>query len=80
MMVVQVTPQTLFRGRYEGCDVGPHVSQFLLRDFKLGNQTISQVRGLLLFLPENQGFLPTSLRTLLDIGSMHWCYASLPHI
>ncbi len=36
------TPQTLFRGPYEGCDVGPHVSQFLLQDFQFGNQVIQQ--------------------------------------
>jgi len=38
------TPQTLFRGPYEGCDVGPHVSQFLLQDFKFGNQLIRQLQ------------------------------------
>lgn len=36
------TPQTLFRGPYTGCDVGPHVSQFLLQDFNFGNQPIHQ--------------------------------------
>lgn len=36
------TPTTLFRGSYEGCDVGPHVSQFLLQDFLFGNQLIRQ--------------------------------------
>ncbi len=34
------TPDTIFRGPYEGCDVGPHVSQFLLQDFDFGNQPI----------------------------------------
>ncbi|MDJ0601899.1 MAG: phosphatidic acid phosphatase [Crocosphaera sp.] len=38
----KVTPQTIFRGPYEGCDVGPHVSQFLLKDFIFGNQPIHQ--------------------------------------
>ncbi|MEO1067719.1 MAG: phosphatidic acid phosphatase [Cyanobacteria bacterium J06638_6] len=38
------TPQTIFRGPYRGCQVGPHVSQFLLRDFNFGNQPISQVQ------------------------------------
>lgn len=36
------TPQTLFRGPYAGCEVGPHVSQFLLQDFNFGNQPIRQ--------------------------------------
>ena len=36
------TPQTIFRGPYEGCFVGPHVSQFLLQDFDFGNQPIDQ--------------------------------------
>ena len=40
---MQVTPETLFRGSYEGCAVGPHVSQFLLQDIQLGHQNISQV-------------------------------------
>ncbi|MDJ0508487.1 MAG: phosphatidic acid phosphatase [Crocosphaera sp.] len=39
----KVTPQTIFRGPYEGCDVGPHVSQFLLKDFNFGNQPIRQM-------------------------------------
>ncbi len=39
----EVTPQTIFRGPYEGCDVGPHVSQFLLKDFNFGNQPIRQL-------------------------------------
>ncbi|MBE9141438.1 phosphatidic acid phosphatase [Nodosilinea sp. LEGE 07088] len=38
------TPQTIFRGPYRGCQVGPHVSQFLLQDFNFGNQPISQVQ------------------------------------
>lgn len=38
------TPQTVFRGPYEGCDVGPHVSQFLLQDFLFGNQPIRQLQ------------------------------------
>ncbi len=38
------TPQTIFRGPYAGCDVGPHVSQFLLQDFNFGNQPIRQLQ------------------------------------
>lgn len=38
------TPQTIFRGPYKGCDVGPHVSQFLLQDFMFGNQPIQQLQ------------------------------------
>jgi len=38
----ECTPQTIFRGPYEGCFVGPHVSQFLLQDFNFGNQPIDQ--------------------------------------
>lgn len=38
----ECTPQTIFRGPYAGCDVGPHVSQFLLQDFEFGNQPIRQ--------------------------------------
>lgn len=38
----ECTPQTLFRGPYAGCNVGPHVSQFLLQDFNFGNQPIRQ--------------------------------------
>lgn len=37
-------PNTIFRGPYEGCDVGPHVSQFLLQDFQFGNQPIRQLQ------------------------------------
>lgn len=37
-------PDTIFRGPYEGCDVGPHVSQFLLQDFQFGNQPIRQLQ------------------------------------
>lgn len=40
----QCSPQTIFRGPYEGCDVGPHVSQFLLQDFLFGNQPIEQLQ------------------------------------
>ena len=36
------TPDTIFRGPYDGCSVGPHVSQFLLQDFLFGNQLIQQ--------------------------------------
>ncbi|MGK7879778.1 MAG: phosphatidic acid phosphatase [Crocosphaera sp.] len=38
----EVTPKNIFRGPYEGCDVGPQVSQFLLKDFNFGNQPIAQ--------------------------------------
>ena len=37
-----VTPNTLFRGSYAGCDVGPYVSQFLLRDIHFGAQINTQ--------------------------------------
>lgn len=39
----EVKPETIFRGPYKGCDVGPHVSQFLLKDFNFGNQPIRQM-------------------------------------
>lgn len=38
------TPDTIFRGPYEGCAVGPHVSQFLLQDFFFSNQLIHQTQ------------------------------------
>ena len=38
------SPDTIFRGPYEGCDVGPYVSQFLLQDFRFGNQPIRQLQ------------------------------------
>lgn len=38
------SPETIFRGPYEGCDIGPHVSQFLLQDFQFGNQPIRQLQ------------------------------------
>lgn len=38
------TPETVFRGPYDGCAVGPHVSQFLLQDFLFGNQPIRQLQ------------------------------------
>lgn len=38
------TPQTVFRGPYTGCAIGPHVSQFLLQDFDFGNQPIRQLQ------------------------------------
>ena len=40
----ECSPDTIFRGPYEGCDVGPHVSQFLLQDFQFGNQPIRQLQ------------------------------------
>lgn len=48
------TPDTIFRGPYEGCDAGPHVSQFLLRDFQFGNQSIQQLQN---FPRENLDYL-----------------------
>ncbi|MDJ0726682.1 MAG: phosphatidic acid phosphatase [Prochloraceae cyanobacterium] len=39
------TPNTIFRGSYDGCDVGPHVSQFLLQNFQFGNQPIAQLQN-----------------------------------
>lgn len=40
----ECSPETIFRGPYEGCNVGPHVSQFLLQDFQFGNQPIRQLQ------------------------------------
>jgi hypothetical protein len=40
----ECSPETIFRAPYEGCDVGPHVSQFLLQDFQFGNQPIRQLQ------------------------------------
>ncbi|MGF1480741.1 MAG: phosphatidic acid phosphatase [Cyanophyceae cyanobacterium] len=40
----ECSPDTIFRGPYEGCDVGPHVSQFLLQNFQFGNQPIQQLQ------------------------------------
>ena len=37
-------PQTIFRGAYNGCAIGPYVSQFLLQDFTFFNQSISQMK------------------------------------
>lgn len=33
-----VTPNTLFRGPWTGCTVGPYISQFLLKDIRFGAQ------------------------------------------
>ena len=41
---IECSPETIFRGPYEGCDVGPHVSQFLWQDFLFGNQPIRQLQ------------------------------------
>ena len=41
----ECSPDTIFRGPYEGCNVGPHVSQFLLQDFQFGNQPIHQLQA-----------------------------------
>ena len=41
----ECSPDTIFRGPYEGCNVGPHVSQFLLQDFQFGNQPIRQLQA-----------------------------------
>ena len=40
----ECTPNTIFRGSYFGCDIGPHVSQFLLQNFQFGNQPIEQLQ------------------------------------
>jgi len=37
-----VTPNTLFRGPYDGCLVGPYISQFLLKDILFGAQGNTQ--------------------------------------
>ncbi|OPX87136.1 MAG: PAP2 superfamily protein [Pelotomaculum sp. PtaB.Bin104] len=37
-----VTPQTLFRGNAPGCQNGPYLSQFLLKDFPFGAKTVDQ--------------------------------------
>jgi len=37
-----VTPGTIFRGTYAGCEVGPYVSQFLLKDIAFGVQVNTQ--------------------------------------
>ena len=37
-----VTPNTLFRGPYAGCEVGPYISQFLLKDIRFGAQGNTQ--------------------------------------
>jgi membrane-associated phospholipid phosphatase len=37
-----VTPNTIFRGPYAGCTVGPFVSQFLLKDIAFGAQINTQ--------------------------------------
>jgi len=37
-----VTPNTLFRGPWPGCEVGPYISQFLLKDILFGAQGNTQ--------------------------------------
>lgn len=37
-----VTPSTIFRGSYPGCEVGPYISQFLLKDIGFGAQINAQ--------------------------------------
>lgn len=49
-----ITPETIFRAPYRGSADGPHVSQFLLQDFKFGNQRIDQVQC---FPRENLDFM-----------------------
>ena len=39
---LKVTPNTLFRGPWAGCGVGPYISQFLLKDLAFGAQINSQ--------------------------------------
>ena len=41
-VVEEVTPQSLFRGVLAGDEVGPYVSQFMLKDITFGSLTISQ--------------------------------------
>ena len=38
----KVTPNTLFRGPWAGCTVGPYISQFLLKDIRFGAQGNTQ--------------------------------------
>lgn len=38
----QVTTQTLFRDVFPGCTIGPHISQFLLRQTAYGAQSVDQ--------------------------------------
>ena len=59
------TPDTIFRGPYEGCDVGPHVSQFLLQDFQFGNQPIQQLQC---YPRENLDYL-TDLETWNEVNN-----------
>lgn len=61
----ECTPQTIFRGPYEGCFVGPHVSQFLLQDFDFGNQPIAQRQR---FPKPGLDFM-TDLETWLEINN-----------
>jgi len=61
----ECTPQTIFRGPYEGCFVGPHVSQFLLQDFVFGNQPIAQQQR----FPQPGLDFMTDLETWLEINN-----------
>lgn len=40
----KVTPQSIFRGCFEGDNVGPYVSQFMLQDIQYGSLTIKQLQ------------------------------------
>lgn len=40
----KVTPQSIFRGCFEGDNVGPYVSQFLLHDIQYGSLTVKQLQ------------------------------------
>lgn len=44
----QVTPGTLFRGNVRGSEIGPYMSQFMLRDIPYGAQVISQRQSTIL--------------------------------
>ena len=59
------TPQTIFRGPYAGCFVGPHVSQFLLQDFDFGNQPIAQKQR----FPQPGLDFMTDLETWLEVNN-----------
>lgn len=61
----ECTPETIFRGPYQGCFDGPHVSQFLLQDFNFGNQPIDQRQ---LFPQPGLDYM-TDLQTWLDVNN-----------
>ncbi|MGF1485919.1 MAG: phosphatidic acid phosphatase [Prochloraceae cyanobacterium] len=61
----ECTPNTIFRGPYFGCDIGPHVSQFLLQNFQFGNQPIEQLQR---YPRENLDYL-TDIETWLRVNN-----------